>query len=277
MPASVVYYQTGSVNLLEIWQHLATLINGSSNPQQIEQFNSWVQSLEDTLHLNLEKDLLSAFDQEIAIACETRELRYKSAREKSAREDFPVFILFQVKDQDGFAHTFQKVSTALQIEPQTEVYQTTEIQSLLLPGKIAPLTVYTAIVKDFCVVSLSRTVLQEVITASQQGNSLATTADYRQLSAYFPASGYAKGYINLKKFAGLLRNFLNQLDQTEPSGQDQTADLALNLTALAEQFPGMMWMTTVVRDGLLTESFSPVGGTVVGITLAWLGLSLFMD
>jgi hypothetical protein len=274
VPANVLYYGASRVNLLKIWQHLSALISVSSYPLQIEQFNSWVTRIKDAFQIDLEKELFMAIDQEIAFACYAGEFRRRSARNPPSLEDFPCFVLFKVNDKETLEHTLQKIVTSLQIESPKEIYKNTEIQSLTIPGQIAPFTVYTAFVKDFLLVSVSRAMLQEIITVSQQGRSLATAEDYYELSLHFPTRGYSKGYINIKKLSELVRRLLNKGDQAQPSFQNDKTALALDLIAFAEQLPGMIWMTTVVSDGFLTESFSPVGGTVAGIALTWFGLSL---
>jgi len=274
VPADVLYYGASRVNLPEIWQQFSALINSSPYPQQIEHFNNWVKRMEDTFHLNIEKEFLTAFGREIAFACHTGEFRRRFVREKPSLEDFPFLVMFQVKNKEILEYTFQNISAILHTKPRKEVYQNTEIQSLAIPGKIAPFIVYTAFVKDFLVVSVSRTMLQELITASQHKRSLAAAKDYRKLSLYFPSRGYSKGYINITKLSGLVRRFLNRDNRLEPSSQDDKSLSVLDLTVFAEQLPGMMWVTTVAADGFLTESFSPIGGTVAGIAMAWLGLSL---
>jgi hypothetical protein len=240
----------------------------------MEQFNSWMKRIEDAFQLDLEKEFLIAIDQEIAFASYAGEFRSSAARTSPSLEDFPGFVLFKVNNKEMLERALQKIITSLQIESRKEIYKNTEIQSLNIPGQVAPFTVYTAFVKDFLLVSVSRTMLQEIITVSQQGRSLATAEDYRKLSEHFPIRGYSKGYINIKESSELVRRFLNQINQTNPSFQQDTSALTLELTNLTEQLPGMMWMTTVVSDGFLTESLSPVGGTVTGIALVWLGLSL---
>jgi hypothetical protein len=271
VPADILYYGTSRVNLPEIWRQFLALIKSSSYPQQIEHFNNWVKKVEDSLHFDIEKEFLAAFGQEIAIICHTEGFRRRAVREQPSLGDFPFLVLFRINDRALLDHTFQNMFTVLQIEPRKEVYQNTEIQSLTIPGKITPFIVRTAFVKDFLVVSLSRTLLQEFITASQHGKPLAAAEDYRQLSSYFPPKGYSKGYLNIAKLSGLIRRFLKQGDDSE--SWNDTSELILDLTVLAEGLPGMMWVTTVVRDGFLTESFSPIGGAVTGIVLTWFGLS----
>jgi hypothetical protein len=274
VPANVLYYGTGKVNPLEIWRQFSTLINNSPDPQQIEHFNNWVKQVENSFHFDIEEEFLAAFGQEIAIACHTGEFRRRVVREKPSLEDVSFLVLFQIKDKVLLERTLQNMITGLHIEPRKEAYQNVEIQSLAIPGKIAPFIVHIAFVKDFLVVSLSRTLLQELITVSQHGKTLALASEYRQLSSYFPSEGYSKGYLNIAKSSELLRRFLQRGNALEPSFRNDKSALVLDLVVLAEQLPGMMWVTTVVGDGFLTESFSPVGGTVVGLALTWFGLSL---
>lgn len=273
VPADVLYYGATRVNLPEIWRQFSALLKDSPYPQQIEHVNNWVKQVEDTFQVDSEHEFLAAFGREMAIVWHSGEFRRRIAREKSSLEDFPCLVLFRINDKKLLEHTFQNLLTMLQIEPHKEVYQNTEMQSFALPAKIAPYSVHTTFVKDFFAVSLSRMLLQELITTSQQGNSLATAADYRQLASYFPSRGYSKGYLNIAKLSGVLQRFLKQENGSESSPWKNTSALMLDLTILAEGLPGMMWVTTVVSDGFLTESFSPVGGTVTAIALTWLGWS----
>ena len=116
--------------------------------------------------------------------------------------------------------------------------------------------------------------MRTVIAASQHGNSLAAFEDYRTLSASFPIEGYSKGYINLEKVLEFIQRSLNRENRMNSLFQDNTLIQPLDATSLADRLPGIMWVTTVVSDGFLTESFSPIGGTVIGIAITWLELFL---
>ena len=145
------------------------------------------------------------------------------------------------------------------------LFRDTTIYAFEISGTTAPITVYAAFVPDFLVLSMSRSVVQEVITVSQQGGTLASSIDYQELSSYFPEQGYAKGYINLRRILRRLqhtqkmKNIINMFDRP----------------FWAEHLTGMMWMTTIVNAGFLTESFSTIGGIGVGAATIGLGLSLY--
>jgi hypothetical protein len=272
VPANVLYYGAARINLSETWRQLSALINASPDPQQHDLFTNWVKRIEEALHLNIEQDLLSAFGEELAFAWYAGEFRRKFTQKTSELEEFPLFALLQVKDPQKVAQAFQTMGSTFQIESHREVYQNTTIQTLLIPGQITPFTVYTALIKDFLLVSVSQTIMQEVIAVSQYGSSLATTENYRQLSASFPSTGYAKGYLNLQQLSKRIQHFLRQGNQLESSFGNKIFAQIFDSPTFTDQLSGMMWVTTVVSDGFVTESYSPMGGIVTGTALAWFGL-----
>ena len=273
LPANVLYYGASKLNWLAIWQQLTAWLRAAPEPQQMAAFQQWTQSIEAALQLNIATEFLPAFGQEFAVAWHAGELRPRSAREKAALPDLPLIVLVQVQNQAFLTQALQKAARLLQLEIQPEKFRNREITAVTIPGASAPFTVYAAFVEDFLAVTFSRTLLQDTLTAAQTGRSLAAADDYRQLSAYFPANGYAKGYLNLKKFAAAIQRVAQRNRQREPALPGQTAPLAVDWAALAEPGPGLMWLTTVVSDGFLTESFSPLGGIVAWLTLAGLGLA----
>jgi hypothetical protein len=139
--------------------------------------------------------------------------------------------------------------------------QKNAIQSIEIPGVIMPVTVYATFIQDFFVLSLSQSVIQEIINVVYQGNSLASEADYRTLSSYFPTQGYAKGYINLRRLLRPLQVLMNYPEENPAE-----------FPFFIEQPTGMMWVTTILNGGFLTESRSPIGGLVTGAATLWFGL-----
>ena len=218
-------------------------------PQQQEQFHLKIAAFEHQIQLDVEKELFPSFGQEIAIACYEK----KSSSQQQpfpTPEDFPCALFIQVTRQDTIAQALRTLSTdGSQNFPQSESW------TIRIPGTIKPVVVYAAFVKDFLVLSVSRSVIQETLRVAAQGGSLASAPDYQTLASSFPKEGYAKGYLNLPRLFRRLPDISNQPTIRNPSH-------------------GMMWVTTVEEGGFLTESFSPIGGIVTGAARLWFGLAL---
>lgn len=250
IPANILYYWAIRGNIAKLWRQLTDSIQMSPFPQQQEQFRTWVENIEHGLHTSLEQEFLPALGQEMAVAWYDMGFRHRLTRSQAVLEDFPLVLLVQVAKRQTLDQILPRLLTFSQARNKNRIFRGTEIRVFEIPGAIAPVTVYMAFVRDFLVLSVSRTVLEAIIATSQQGGELASNQDYRKLSVSFPDLIYAKGYINLKR---VLRRM-----QQKPSIK------VPDISSFAERFSGMMWVTTVVNGGFLTESFSTIGGPVVG-------------
>ncbi len=258
IPANILYYSAIRGDLLNLWRQLVHSIEASSFSQQRERFQTWVGNIENVLQIDLEQEFLPALGQEMAISWYDTGFRHRFPRSQPTLEDFPLVLFVQIAKKQVIDQMLQKLLASS--EAKNTIFRGTEIQAYRISGTITPLTVYVAFVRDFLVVSASRSVLRAVIATSQQGGELTSNSDYRELSVSFPDQGYAKGYINLKR---ILRRI-----------QQRSSSQALDISSFEDNISGLMWVTTVVHGGLLTESFSTIGGTVVGTAALWLGVLL---
>ena len=271
LPDNIVYYGATRVNVQEMWLHFSRLSRTSPSLRQREQFNNWVKRIEETLQLDISADILAAFGQEVAVAWFPGKFSLQTPWQHVSLEDIPLLFMVQTRDPqlpDQILHT---LSTMVQISPDRTVLQDIPIQSLQIPGKSMAYTLHAAVIEGFLAVSFSKPLIQEVIHVSQHGRSLAEAEHYQTALASLPSQeAYSKGYLNITQVARLLRQVLD-LQPLVSAGQHEYVALLQEMTRTMEQWPGMMWVTTVVQDGFLTESFSPVGGPVSGLMIGWLG------
>ena len=245
--AKTLYYGASRIDALQIWHDLSTLVESFLSPQQQEQFQRKIAAFEHHIQLHVEQEFFPAFGQELAIACYEKRL---PAQQQTllTPEDFPCALFIQITQQHAIEQVLRRLST--DVFPPSNLPQT-ESWEIHIPGIIKPAILYAAFVRDFLVLSVSRSVIQESLRVAAQGGSLASTPDYQALSAFFPKEGYAKGYINLPRLFRRVPEIPEQLALRAPSS-------------------GMMWVTTVANNGFLTESFSPIGGIITGAATIWL-------
>lgn len=258
VPATILYYGASRIDLTRTWQHLETMVETLLPSQQREMFYSWKFAVENFLQIDLKDDLFPAFGEELALVCHDIGRRNRSFRpSRPTLEDFPWSLFIQVRKKEMIEQVLDLLSRDISPNRDQEI----SIQSIEIPWLIMPVTVYATFVQDFFVLSLSQSVIQEIINV-YQGNSLASGTDYRALSSYFPTQEYAKGYINLRRVLRALQVIMNYPEEN-----------SIEFPFLLEQPTGMMWVTTVLKGGFLTESRSPIGGLVTGAATLWFGLS----
>lgn len=260
VPADILYYCATRQDLLKLWQQLIHRSETSPVSRQSELFHSWVENIEETLQINLEQELLPALGQEIAIAWYDTGFRSRLSRPQPALEDFPLALFIQIANEPGIEQILNRLLILPQAENNTSIFRGIEIHACEISGTITPLTVYLAFVRDFFVLSFSRSMIRAIIVTAQQGGDLASNSDYQSLSGFFPDQGYAKGFINLKRILRRIRQ--------------QSSIKSFDISSFEARISGMMWVTTVANGGFLTESFSSIGGTVVGLTTVGLGIWL---
>jgi hypothetical protein len=271
LPENIVYYGATRVNLQEIWLHFSRLNRTSPSLRQREQFNNWVKRVEETLQLDIYADILTAFDREVAAAWFPGKFSLQASWPHVSPEHLPLLFLVRLRDQQLPEQILRRLSTTVNISIDRTIFQDIPIESIQIPGESAVYTLHTTVIEDFLAVSFSEALVREVIHISQHGRSLAEAEPYQAASASLPSqNAYSKGYVNITQVARLLRQML---DQQQLVSADQSEHIALlqEITRAMEQWPGMMWVTTAVEDGFLTESFSPVGGPVSGLLFGWLG------
>ena len=257
VPATILYYGASRIDLVGTWQHLETMIETLLPSQQRETFYSWKIAVENFLQIDLKDDLFPAFGEELALVCHDKGRQNRSFRPSlPTLEDFPWSLFIQVRKKEVIEQVLDLLGRDISPNRDQEI----SIQTIEIPWLIMPVTVYATFVQDFFVLSLSQSVIQEIINV-YQGNSLASGTDYRTLSSYFPTQGYAKGYINLRRLLRPLQVMMNYSEENP-----------VEFPFLLEQPTGMMWVTTVLNGGFLTESRSPIGGLITGAATLWFGL-----
>lgn len=135
------------------------------------------------------------------------------------------------------------------------------MHAFTIPGVLSPLTVYIGFIGEFLVASISRSVMHDILAISQYGGSLLANADYQLLSSLLPEENYAVGYLNLSRIQARLR---------QTSSAEWFSKLLDARQHLGPQLPGMMWTSTVIENGMMTQSLSPFGGFFSGTALVWL-------
>ena len=245
IPPHVRYYRAGRVDVSQLWQSLVNSIDHRLPVPQQEQFHAKVSQIEDLLQLDLKQELFPAFGQECAVACAEVRRRNSLTKTRSPLENFPCFLLLQIAQPDVIR---QLLHTLSETRLTTQRFQGTTVYKIEVPGAILSIPVYAVFVRDFLVLSVSRTHIESILSVAVQGGSLASTQEYRNLSAHFPEHAYAKGYIDL-------RRLLRRLE----TGAKETL---IDKTIENQSVSGLMWVTTVHEQGFLTESFSTIGGTL---------------
>ncbi|MBD3307033.1 hypothetical protein GF348_11685 [candidate division KSB3 bacterium] len=268
-PADAIFYGVNRVNWHGLWQELTAVIRALPDSQRTEHVEAGVSTLEKLLQGDAATQLLSALGPEVALIGEAGGTLSRSPR---TPEEFPYVLLVEVRQRTHFEQTVRHLATTLWLERRSQQVQQTRVDSLTAPG--AGITLHTAYVHDFWLVSCSRKSLSRVIAAAQHGNGLAAADEYRTLSSFFPQRGYAKGYLNLKHVAKILRH--------EMAGQRQTVSEqgpptpVLELLEQSKSPAGLMWVSSRVPEGWVTESWSPFGGILAGAALFWLGLDYLL-
>ncbi|GAK55434.1 hypothetical protein U27_02268 [Candidatus Vecturithrix granuli] len=247
VPANILYYhawQFDSSGWWQRWKHYLDLFLPVSDREDID---LQIQKLEQTLQLRVEFDILPAFGHEIAIACydPSRQLYVKG--QEASMENFPCILFIQVDQRERIEYLIQSMA-AIPLSKNT--IQGMSVYQLDFPGNITPIRVYAAFIHDFLTITSSQRGLQQIISVAQQGGSLAFLPDYITLSALFAKECYAKSYFNL-------RYFLQRADPQHTSAIRKPIALPVFLT-------GLFSVTTRTSSGMLTESFSTLGGTIVG-------------
>lgn len=264
VPANTIYYRADRINFSELWQQIIRMIPNNPDLRQQNQLTSHIQTIETMLHLDIETDILPILGQEVATIW-LSEVSQKSSSKRQSDVAIPCAWLIRISDYQQFDVVWPKLWTALQIQPVNTIMHGIPVQTIRLAEQLAPLTLYTTRIADFLVVSLSETGLQEILRVAHQGSPLANFLD----------QGYSTGYVNLTLAVKGVHQFLEQHAAATTLRPDQ-----LVLTALAREFMtgderrDLVWMTTVVEEGFLTESYSPVGGTALCMLIAWLGWTI---
>lgn len=247
VPGNVLYYQAWKINL-SLWrQRCKRMIETLLSPNQYAQFSQQIQTLEQALPFDPEEDLLPTLEDEVAIACydPTRWLHRQTPG--ASLENFPCLFLLSVRHQERLEQLLNSIPANLR---STTFLRGIQVFTLELPGGIVPLLVYGTFLEDFLIVSLSQQALQPVLAAAQQGGALVSQPDYRTLSASFAQQGIGRSYFNLSYF-------FRRFDSLHQDAVGKNDSLFASLT-------GIFSVTTISSSGMLTESFSTFGGTLMG-------------
>lgn len=262
IPVNTLYYGITRINFAELWQHMLQVIQ--RDPVLQHRLTPRILTIERALQLDIETALLPVLGPEIATLWFPA-LSPNPASKSQTDVAIPLVWLIQISDQQRFETIWPKFWTALQVQPVHTVMHGAPVQTIALAGQLAPLTLYTTRIDDFLAVSLSAANLQEIVRSAQSDSP----------PTHVPTYGYAAGYVDLRWLAKGVRQLLEQRATASTLRQDQLA-----LAALAKEFmtndggAGLTWTTTVVAEGFFTESFSPIGGTVMSTLIAWMGWNL---
>jgi hypothetical protein len=271
-PANAIFYGVNRVNWLDLWQELTAAIRALPDSYRTREFDVSVSRLEEMLQGDLKIQLLSGLGPEVAFVWDAGGRLSRSPR---APEEFPYVLLMEVRQRTQFEQTVRHLTTALSLERHSQQVQQTRVDSFSAPGLAAPgITLHTAYIHDFWLVSCSRRSLSRVIAAAQHDNGLAATDEYRTLSSFFPQRGYAKGYLNLKHIAKILRHEMAARRQFASEQGPPTP--VLEFLEQSKSPAGLMWVSSRVPEGCVTESWSPVGGILTGTALLWIGMDCLL-
>lgn len=258
VPANVIYYRAWHFDSSEWWQRWQYCMNSFLADSDQEEFTFQIEKLEQILQLRMDADILPAIGKEIAFACDDPSRWFSVRGQERTLEHFPCFLLIRVNQRERIEHLIQSI-TAIPLSQTT--IQGMPVYQLDVPGNIPPLRLYAAVIDDFLTIASSQRRLQQIISVGQQGGSLASLPEYAALSALFAKECYAKSYLNL-------RHFLQRAGLLPPSADGKASALPAFLT-------GFLSITTNGSAGMMTESFSMPGGTllVTGLILYYvLGL-----
>lgn len=253
VPGNVLYYQAKRMNFPIWWQQYKHAIETLLSVTQQEQFSQQLQDLLHTLSLDPEEDIypeediFPALGSEVAIACYDPVRWRQKQRAENSLEHFPCLFLISLHQQTQLEQHLQAHTLSKRLVQGIPVY------TLELPGALSPISVYGAFIEDFLVISASLQALQPVLTVAQQGGSLASLPDYAQLSASFATHCSGRRYFNLKQF---FQRF-PRLSQT----------VTENRGAASVSMTGILSVTTTAPEGVFTESFSTLGGTVLAAVI----------
>lgn len=259
IPANILYYRAWQFDSSGWWQHWKRYLGSFLCVSDQEDIALQIQKLEQTLQLRLESDILPAFGHEIAFACYDPSRWLYARGQETSMENFPCILFIRVDQQERIEHLIQAMA-AISLSKIT--IQGMPVYQLDFPGNIAPIRLYATFIHDFLAITSSQRGLQQIISVDQVGGSLASLPEYAALSALFAKECYAKSYFNL-------RYFLQGANLLQVSSDRKAIALPSFLT-------GLLAVTTRVSSGMLTESFSTVGGTVIGTgVIVWCILSVW--
>lgn len=247
VPANILYYHAWQFDSSGWWQHWKRYLDSFLCVSDQEDIALQIQKLEQTLQLHLESDILPAFGHEIAIACYDPSRWLYARGQESSMENFPCILFIRVDQQERIEHLIESMAA---IPLSKMMIQGTPVYQLDFPGSITTIRLYAAFIHDFLAITSSQHGLQQIISVAQQGGALASLPEYAALSTLFAKECYAKSFFNL-------RYFLQRADILQTSGVGKSIALPSFLT-------GLLSVTTRVSSGMLTESFSTLGGSVIG-------------
>jgi|GEM_PF-3211407 len=265
IPADVLYYQSSLTNWVQIWRYLLTTLKEVMPPQEYQKFETGLTFLREGLKLDPEKDLLENLGEEVVVALNVKGLNELMAGGKASPDNFPFLLMLKTKNPAGLQKTLTQLATLFQLQFQQDKMDNITIQYLEIPTPNFPVRLNYAFINDFWVLSLTGTMIKEVIQAPTQKAALMNNPDYEGLKSHFSEENViGRGYINLKGVLKLIAlaadkgmASLNQSLKGAP-GLDQVK--LPELGQIADALFGMMWVSTTREDGFTLEFYSPVGG-----------------
>lgn len=247
IPSNVLYYRAWQFDSSGWWRRWKRYFDLFLPASSQEEISRQIQQLEQTLGRQVESEILSAFGNEMAIACYDPSRWLHMRGQKASSENFPCSLMIRLRQREPIEHLIQSIAA---IPVSSITVQDIPVYQLDFSGTMTPIKLYTAFIQDFLTITSSQRSLQQILTVAQQGGSLASLSEYTALSALCPETCYAKSYFNL-------RYFLQRADLLPTS-------VSATVPTLPDSINGILSVTTRTPLGVLTESFSAIGGTAIG-------------